>query len=108
MNLIANMIEEKIQKAIENGEFKNLPGECKPLIVDEDVFTPPEHRVAHRVLKNSGFAPAEVEMQNAVAALKERLKTEDLSEVNRQALKKELVIREAAVAMALERLHRPS
>lgn len=108
MELIANTIEERIQAAIKKGEFKNLPGEGKPLILDDNIFTPPEHRMAHRVLKNSGFVPPEVEMQNEVAGLRERLRAEELSDEDQMSLRKEIVIKEAAVAMALERLHRPS
>lgn len=49
--------ERKIQEAIEEGKFDNLPGKGKPLNLDDDPFTPPHLRLANRILKNAGVLP---------------------------------------------------
>ena len=46
--------EERIAKAIARGEFDNLPGQGRPLnLDDEDPLWPEEVRMARRILKNS-------------------------------------------------------
>lgn len=48
-------IDEAIRKAIEDGQFDNLPGKGKPLKLEHNPFENPEWRLAYSVLKNSGF-----------------------------------------------------
>ena len=52
--------EERIRKALKEGQFENLEGAGRPLPPDEALNLPPELRMAYRVLKNSGFCPAEI------------------------------------------------
>jgi len=52
--------ERKIAEAVANGELDNLPGQGRPLALDDDALVPEELRMAHRILKNAGIAPAEV------------------------------------------------
>ena len=48
--------EDRIAKAIARGELDNLPGQGRPLdLDDEDPLLPAELRMAKRILKNSGF-----------------------------------------------------
>ena len=49
--------ERKIQEAMEEGAFENLEGAGKPLDLSENPFEDPSDRLAHRLLKNNGFAP---------------------------------------------------
>ena len=58
--MLAFMAERKIAEAVANGELDNLPGAGKPLELDDDALVPEELRMAYRVLKNAGYAPAEV------------------------------------------------
>lgn len=60
------LVEQRIREAMRKGELSGLPGEGKPLALDDDAMVPEELRVAHRILKNAGYAPPEVE------ALRER------------------------------------
>lgn len=46
------IIEERIRGAVLRGDFEDLPGEGKPLELDDDMLVPVELRVANRVLKN--------------------------------------------------------
>lgn len=49
-------IEEHIRKAIEEGQFDNLPGKGKPLKLEENPHENPEWRLTYIMLKNSGFS----------------------------------------------------
>jgi hypothetical protein len=53
--------EQRIAKAIENGDLDDLPGSGKPLELDDDSLVPEELRLAYRILKNAGFVPPEIE-----------------------------------------------
>ena len=53
--------ERKIREAMEDGEFEQLDGTGKPLNLDENPFEDPGLRMAHRLLRNNGFAPAWIE-----------------------------------------------
>ncbi|HAO20598.1 MAG TPA: DUF1992 domain-containing protein [Desulfobacteraceae bacterium] len=66
------IIEERIQKALRNGEFDNLPGAGKPLIIEDDRHIPEDLRLAYKVLKNADCLPPEIELK------KEIQRTEDL------------------------------
>jgi len=48
------------------GRFRDLPGEGRPLVFDDNPFEPPEARMANRILKNAGFAPPWVEIGHDV------------------------------------------
>jgi hypothetical protein len=54
-NLVA---ERKIRQAMDEGAFDRLEGAGEPLDLDENPFEDPSLRMAHRLLKNNGFAPA--------------------------------------------------
>lgn len=56
-----NIAERKIREAMEEGAFDNLTGKGRPLNLEEDPFEDPSLRMAHRLLRNNGFAPAWVE-----------------------------------------------
>jgi len=55
MDLFSIIAEDRIKKAIEEGEFDNLPGQGKPLKLDDMSHIPEELRVAYKVLKNSNM-----------------------------------------------------
>ena len=57
-NLVA---ERKIREAMEEGAFDNLEGTGRPLDLEENPYLDPSLRMAHRLLRNNGFAPAWIE-----------------------------------------------
>jgi Domain of unknown function (DUF1992) len=61
--------ERKIAEAISRGELANLPGEGRPLDLDDDALIPEELRLAYRILKNAGYIPPEVAAPHGIAAL---------------------------------------
>jgi hypothetical protein len=53
--------ERKIQEAMAEGGFENLRGKGLPLDLEENPYEDPSLRMAHRLLRNNGFAPAWLE-----------------------------------------------
>jgi DnaJ homologue, subfamily C, member 28, conserved domain len=56
-----NIAERKIREAMAEGAFDNLKGRGQPLDLEEDPYEDPSMRMAHRLLRNNGFAPAWIE-----------------------------------------------
>ncbi|WP_145495635.1 DUF1992 domain-containing protein [Yersinia bercovieri] len=61
MVLIDEWAERHIIQALENGELDNLPGNGKPLQLDDDLFVPLDLRVGYRLLKNAGYLPPQLQ-----------------------------------------------
>ena|SRR3984893_7059694 len=53
-----NIAERKIREAMVEGAFDNLTGKGRPLNLEENPYEDPSLRMAHRLLRNNGFAPA--------------------------------------------------
>jgi hypothetical protein len=66
------LADQRLEEAVSRGELSNLPGECRPLELDDDALVPEDLRAAYRILKNAGFVPPEVEALSEIAQL-ERL-----------------------------------
>ena len=58
--------ERKIQEAIDEGAFDNLPGKGQPLDLDDDPLTPPHMRAAMRILKNAGVLPDWMQLEREI------------------------------------------
>jgi len=64
-------VEEQIQQAQERGEFDNLPGAGKPLDLDSNQFAG-DKALAYSMLKQSGFAPPEIELAKEIRSESEQ------------------------------------
>lgn len=60
MLLLEKIAEQQIAAARDRGELDNLPGQGKPLALDDDVGVPQDLRAGYRVLMNGGFIPPEI------------------------------------------------
>ncbi len=69
MSLFFLLAEQRIEEAMREGAFDNLPGAGKPLDLEDDRMVPEESRVAYRLLKNAGFIPPELEDRKEIADL---------------------------------------
>ena len=65
--------DRKIHEAMEEGAFENLSGTGRPLRLEEDPFEDPSVRMAHRLLRNNGFAPAWIEEGRDIDMVADRL-----------------------------------
>ena len=72
INGFEKIVEERIRRAFERGEFDDLSGAGEPLTLQEDNNIPEELRLAYKILKNAECLPPEIELR------KEIERTEDL------------------------------
>jgi len=68
MDFCELIAERKIREAMAEGAFDHLQGAGQPIALDEDPFEDPSVRLAHRLLKNNGFAPAWIEESKSIDA----------------------------------------
>jgi hypothetical protein len=77
--------ERKIQEALRNGEFDDLPGKGEPLRLEDESGIPEELRLAYKILKNADCLPPELELKKEILNLGEMIQgIEDLNEKYRQ------------------------
>ncbi|MCX7924352.1 MAG: DUF1992 domain-containing protein [Fimbriimonadales bacterium] len=69
--VIELIAERKIEEAMQEGKFDDLPGKGKPLPLDEEWFAPPELRPAIRLLKSAGVLPDWLERAREIERLRE-------------------------------------
>ena len=61
-------VDIAIRKAMEAGEFNNLPGEGQPLDLSVDPHTPSDMQLAHKIMKQNGIAPDWIAQSKILAA----------------------------------------
>lgn len=83
------MSEQRIKKAYEDGDFKELPGFGKPLNLDDDLGVPQELKMAHRMMKNAGFTTDEMNVKKEMMRIEDLLRVCD-DDQEKQELKKSL------------------
>jgi hypothetical protein len=67
------IVEQRILEAQERGEFDNLPGHGKPLVLEDDSNVPEELRVAYKILKNADCLPPELQEKREIRQMEELL-----------------------------------
>ena len=67
------IIEERIRRAQQKGEFENLTGSGKPLVFKDDGHVAEELRLAYKILKNADCLPAEIELKKEIKRTEELL-----------------------------------
>ncbi len=71
---VDEVIRQWVQKVEKTGELRNIAGFGKPFnFKDGFLETPNELRMAYKILKDAGYVPAEVEMVQRLATLREQL-----------------------------------
>jgi len=72
MGIIDTIAERRIAEAVARGDLADLPGQGRPLrLDDDDALVLPELRMAYKVLKNAGFLPPEIELRNEIYGIHE-------------------------------------
>ncbi len=85
--------EEKIREAMERGDFDDLPGKGKPLKLEDDSHLPQDIRLAHKVLKNAGCLPPEIELRREIQTTETLLEgMKDMQEKYKQMKKLNFLI----------------
>jgi hypothetical protein len=88
MSFLDKLVEEKIQRAREEGAFDNLPGKGKPLDLDEDAFIPDDLRLTYKILKNAGCLPPELELRKEIFSLGQMLASVTSPETRQEIIQK--------------------
>lgn len=91
-DVIARVAERKIQEAIDDGKFDNLPGKGKPIVFDDDPMTPAHLRLANRILRNANVLPEWMQVQKDLNA-----ERQEIVQI-RERLRREYAKRRAGVA----------
>jgi hypothetical protein len=100
-------IDERIRRAIEAGEFDNLPGKGKPIDLSAYFETPEDLRMAYSILKSNDFVPEEVELLREMDGLTKQMEAStDDDQKNR--LRKEITEKKYVFDMMVEKQRRRS
>jgi hypothetical protein len=77
MDIFAKIAEDRIRRAMEEGEFDSLSGSGKPLKLEDETWIPEDLRSCYRVLKNAGCIPRELELRKEIINLRDLIHTLD-------------------------------
>ena len=67
------IVEQRIQEALERGDFDDLPGKGKPIPMEDYSMVPDELRLAYKILKNAGCLPPELELHKEIRQMEDLL-----------------------------------
>ena len=105
LTLLDYLAESRIEQAIAQGLFDNLPGAGRPLFLADDRLVPEPLRAAYRILRNAGCVPPEVDARREVSALVSILATLDDDAARRRTLAKVALLRARLESSASRRKH---
>ncbi|HGN1704440.1 TPA: DUF1992 domain-containing protein [Providencia rettgeri] len=100
MSVIDLWAERHIQEAINKGELSNLNGEGKILQLEDDSLIPSELRAGYRLLKNSGYLPAELQQRKDALTLSHILRGLCVDDPNYTSMSKQLALLELKLKQA--------
>lgn len=72
-SVISTIAEKRIEDAVKKGDFDNIPGQGKPLVLEDMSNVAPELRMAYKILRNAGCLPPELEERKEIGRLVELL-----------------------------------
>lgn len=67
------LAEQRIQEALERGEFDNLELKGKPLNLEDLSGVPEDLRMGFKILKNAGILPEEMQLKKDIASMEEMI-----------------------------------
>jgi DNA-binding transcriptional ArsR family regulator len=105
LRLLEDHIGRAIAESEKSGELAAAPSFGKPLhFGDGYEETPPELRMAMKVLKDAGYVPPEVEVMREIAALQAELDALPAGDARAAGLRQRLIDKRQALALRLEKL----
>lgn len=69
LGAIEIIAEQRIREAQAKGEFDGLPGQGRPLKLEDLTNVPPELRMVYKILKNAGLVPEELSQRKELITL---------------------------------------
>ncbi len=103
MWLIDQIVETRVKKAQDEGQFDHLPGEGEPLHLEDDSMVPEHLRVGYRILKNHGVLPPELEWRKEITRLEDLLHTIRQDDPDNDELRKRLRLLQSQYGIYQER-----
>lgn len=100
MWLFDQWAEKHLLEAQRKGELDRLPGEGKPLELDDDSNVPAELRAGYRLLKNAGYLPPELQQRKEALELADLLKSVAKTDPQHQLIEKRLALLELKLRQA--------
>lgn len=100
MSLLDDWAERHILEGQRNGDFANLPGTGKPLILDDDSHVPEALRAGYRLLKNAGYLPPELLLRREAIELTSLMQALAEDDTCYRALNKKLALLELKLLQA--------
>lgn len=68
------IVERRIAEAMARGELSDLPGQGRPLELDDDRLVPEDLRAAYRLLRNAGYVPEDVRLLGELGTVEQLLR----------------------------------
>ncbi|MCK4388923.1 MAG: DUF1992 domain-containing protein [Desulfobacterales bacterium] len=65
--------ERRINQAMREGVFDDLPGAGQPLKLEDDSHIPEDLRIAYKILKNAGYLPPEIALRKEITRAEDLL-----------------------------------
>jgi len=82
------IVEQRIRKAQHEGDFERLPGEGRPLQLEDDTGVPEDLRLAYKILKNADCLPPELVEKKEIRQMEDMLKETPDEEERYRLIKK--------------------
>lgn len=101
MYIFEIIAERKIQQAMEEGQFDNLPNKGKPLVDDGLDMVPEDLRMAYKIMKNAGVVPEEIELHKSLVNLHQLLNA-CADEAERKAIRAKINEKQLKYNMIME------
>jgi hypothetical protein len=82
------IVEQRIKKAQQEGNFERLQGEGRPLQLEDDSAVPEDLRLAYKILKNADCLPPELVEKEEIRQMEDMLKETPDEEERYRLIKK--------------------
>lgn len=106
LQILEDEIGRRLRESEASGELRQAASYGKALrLADGYDETPEDLRMAFKILKDSGFVPAEVEMMRKIAGLRDTLARSGDGPDEQARLRRELGQLEVSLALAKDRLN---
>ena len=104
LKLLEDHIGRALTESQENGELAAAPSYGKPMNFGNGYDdTPPELRMAFKMLKDSGFAPPEIELMREIEGLRKIL-TDTTDDEAARPVRRTLADKQQQLALRMEKL----
>ena len=105
LRTLDEQIAASLRESEKSGEMAKARDYGKPLDFGDGYDdTPPELRMAFKILKDSGYAPPEVELMRSLGELRRSLATMDPQTDEAAALRQKINALEVDISMRIEKL----